>query len=285
MASFIYDLNTREVQPHEQTGSIWGALGKLVGVSVGYYWLESLSSMVALQPLNPGNINYGKVPVTSQLKKFLFEKLMVKTVQSKFQDVQPILREYINAKIRTTIGQFDMGWWGYSDKILKTLGQSYKLMLDTTQFEQLVIEAFKKSNKQFAQKTVDEILQSSEFKQFRSKVEGQLLGLAKWSKAASIGLNLFTLYQSYSVSNLLFGVFKIAYVGLRDYKERKMRLQYYRRLQGVSGATIGNITEYGGYSRQEEQIILRSVQNAMVTKQIISDQGVFGTNPYLSIYG
>lgn len=214
---------------------------------IGQYEVESFLSMMALQPLQP-NIQFGKG--LGKLNKVIYEKLISPQFKNKFTHIRPILQKHL-----PKITQLDMGWLGYPSDVHKALKVPQKILKGTIK------------------ETLDDVAEA-ELKKIVSltRKSGKILaGMSMWQRTQmwSIGLTIAEAIGTQAIES----------------KKRAERLRYYRRLQGITGSINPKYKDSQQFSKQEEQIIMRSLQNAMVTRQILNDQGVFGTNPYIAIYG
>lgn len=298
MPSFIYNLNKREFSPYNPDPSVGKLIGSAVLQGMGYTALESVVSNVALTGLG-AKIVFDKKPLAvgwlnKLINHVMTTKHLPKSIRLKKGDEYITAYDIINKLTGKQIPEIshrdlDMGWFGYSNEI----HSSYKYLIGNLEQmglpEKRLVEYIKR-NEQLIKKgkktKLLKVMVDGEYKWLTFNEAKTLLKQRKWAIAWHGVANFLQQTQIYSMTGLAIDIGKTLFIDLpMQTIDRKKRLRYYRRLSGISGG-VSNIPKHElSYSRQEEQLIIKSIKQTMVTKQLLNDQGVFGTNPYLSIYG
>ena len=112
----------------------------------------------------------------------------------------------------------------------------------------------------------------------------QLARQLKYYRFQRPALGFYSAWQTYEVASMVGAFANVAYTTATAMYERNQVLRYYRRLSSISGMQTVSGQNNLGYSKAEESLIVRQLKNQQITKQIINDQGIFGTNPYQQMY-
>ena len=283
MPGYIYDLNSGEQYTPQQ--GAYGTIAKLAGQFAlqgsAFYMMESNLSMMGITPLGY-TINFDKPKLLGRLNKFTYEHMYSKIPTGwgkSYQQGTAKIAELTGTSLPTIKGSnLDQGWmkfnpevhnaYSYIEKQMKGLGykdydqfqRQYKGMKDT--------DTLKLGTNQVTKQEAKNIMQQWKWSSVFSGITGQLEAL-----------------QTYQMWDRGLTIAETVGTQISDSYKNKQTMKYYRRLQGISGSVSAQHQNDLSYSRQEEQLIMRAVNNQMVTRQIVNDQGVFGANPYQQIYG
>lgn len=125
-----------------------------------------------------------------------------------------------------------------------------------------------------------------EFKQLvkNKSINKSIVSQLKWYRWARPAFALYTMWEITQWYQFIGQSITSQYQAGVALHERNQILKYYRRLGNISGISTVGATNDIQYSKAEETLIMHQIEKSYVTKQLLNDQGVFGTNPYQILY-
>lgn len=284
MPGYIYDLNREQQYTPEQSG--WQTIPKLAGqmalTASAYYQLESNISLWGISPLGY-KVNFTDPKLLGRLNKYTYEHWYSKIPTYKWGERlskgAKTVSELSGKPIPTVSGgKLDQGWIRFSSEMHNAYDYIGKEM------KGLGYANYDKFAKQVKQAKDGEMIKIGQ-KEVTKEEAKNILSQWKWSSVFSGITSQLEAVQTYQMWDKAFTLTEAIGTQISNSYKNTANMKYYRRLQGISGSVSQQHQNDMSYSRQEEQLIMRAVNNQMVTRQIVNDQGVFGANPYQQIYG
>lgn len=297
--NFLYDINNDQVVDYN--GASVGRqlqLGtqKMVGLGVFYTYTEKLLTSMSIA----GYGVQGTVPDNQWKITKLYGKLHEKLVDRGVK----LFSGLDDMSIHVT--DLDLGWLGYNkshkqlfpklgeyiDQIGKAVSDDYASMTGKQFQKELVDKYANASIDQLSDPIEKQVAQN--IQEYITKKGGGEIGkkqavntirrtmiTSTIAKGVLQGLHYFQVYQ---MADMQFGLAKVAVDYNVQQQERRNQMKYYRRLAGLTGAIQVERRNDLSYTSFEDNVLMRNVQNQMVLRVMLNDQGIFGSNPYQDYY-